>query len=304
MNNALKRKFKDNLVSYAFLLPVIIGIGVFAFFPIIMSVSYSFSDYNGSYAQNFGIFNYQELFDISIAGSFIPVMKSFGITFTYVIVSMAIMTVLSYALALFLKKNVKGSRIIRLLCYAPCLIPGFIGGFIWRDIFSYDAMGVGNGLFNNWLTSVGLQPFPFFEDKNTTMFSLILTNLWTVGGGMIMLLAAFGNISPELYEAAEIDGAGYFKKLFKITIPLSTPIIFYNVVTSVISGLQIFATYGAYGTGAEESLYFISIRIYRMAFENGEYGLASATSYLLFAVIAALSAVMFKLNGWVHYGDE
>ena len=304
MKTAIKRKIYDNLISYVFLLPVILGILIFALFPIIMSVSYSFSDYNGGFATKFGLFNYEALFDTSDIGYFIPVIKSFGITFLYVIISISVMTVLSYMLALFLRKEIRGTGLIRLLCYSPCLIPGFIGSFIWRDVFSYSATGDSNGIINGWLTQLGFSPFPFFSSSDTAMFSLIFSGLWGVGGGMIMLLAAFGNISPELYEAADIDGAGYFTKLFRLTVPLSTPIIFYNLVVALISGLQIFGTFGAYGTGPDESLYFITIRIYRNAFENNRYGIASAMSFLLFGVIALLTTFMFKINKWVHYGDE
>lgn len=304
MTQATKNKIKEDVISYVFLIPVLIGIAVFAVYPLFMALIYSFSDFNGAFATKFGFFNYANIFNTSDTGLFQDVLKSFGVTFEYAILSMAVGMILGYALALFLRKNIPGARVIRLLCYLPCLIPGFIGGFIYRDIFAYSTMDAGNGIINTWLTNMGLSKFPFFESPNTSMFSLILTGLWGLGGSMILLLAAFENINPELYEASDIDGAGYFTKLIRITIPLTTPILFYNLVVSMIGSLQIFATYGAYGTGAEESLFFIAIRIYRTAFLNYKYGLACAMSYLLFIVIAAISLVMFKLNGWVHYGDE
>jgi multiple sugar transport system permease protein len=302
--SALKRRIKSSLISYAFLLPVIFGIAIFAIYPIVMSLIYSFSDFNGAFATKVGTFNYAAIFNMGPAGQFGKVFSSFGITAVFVLSSTALGMLLSYMLALFVRRDVKGMRAIRLLCYLPCLIPGFIGGYIWRDIFAYSAMETGNGIINVWLTRIGLPKFTFFADKSTAMVSLLISGLWGIGGGMILWLAAFSNISPELYEAAEIDGAGYMRKLFMITVPLSTPVLFYNATVSVIGGFQIFGTYAAYGAGPEESLFFIAVKIYDTAFNRTDYGLACAVAYLLFFLIALLTALMFKLNGWVHYGDE
>ena len=300
-----KNYVKKSLISYVFLLPVFIGMAVFAVYPIAMSLIYSFTDFNGWFATQIGVFNYVTMFDMSPGGQFFEIFNSFAVTFIYVIGSTLLNMVLSYILALFLKKEIPGIRVIRMLCYLPVLIPGFVSGFVWGKIFAYNAEGIGNGIINSWLMRMGLPTLTFFASSQTSLITLILTNLWTIGGGMIMLLAAFANISPEYYEASKIDGAGYFKQLFYITIPMSTPILFYNVVVSIISGLQIFATMAAYGTGMEDSLYFIAIRIYRTAFTgSNNYGLACAEGYLLFLIIALLSLVMFKFNGWVHYGDE
>lgn len=302
----LKTKLKSNLISYIFLTPFIVGALVFTAYPLISSLWYSFTDYNGAYAYNFGIFNYASIFTEE-AGA---VFTSFGLTFAFTISSTVINLVLSYILALFLHNNMPGIRIIRVLCYLPCLIPGLASGFIWRDILSYAAPipnrpYEGLGIINVWLKKMGLPVATFFGSAQTSMLSLLFTGLWGLGGGMIMWLAAFDNISPDLYEAAKIDGANYFHSLFKITLPLSTPILFYNMVVTIIAGLQVFGTYAAYGVGEGSSLYFIAIYIYREAFEIHQYrGYASAVAWLLFAVIAALTLVMFKLNNWVHYGDD
>ena len=237
-------------------------------------------------------------------------MSSLGKTFVYVICSTTLNLVLSYVLALFLRKNIKGIRVIRLLCYLPCLIPGLASGLIWKDVFKYNASGIvsGYGLINTWLYKMGLPLFPFFDSANTAMFSLIVSGLWGLGGGLIMWIAAFENVSPELYESASLDGAGYFRQVFAITVPLTTNMLFYNLLTSLIGGLQVFGSYANYGVGPEESLYFVAIRIYLTAF-GGNLGvnnekLACAMSWVLFVIIAALTAVMFKTNKWVKYSDE
>ena len=305
------RRLKNDAVSYVFLLPFIVGALVFTAYPIIMSLLYSFSDYNGATASHMGFFNYINMFSTARGGLFVPVMKSFGLTFIYVISSTVINLGLSYVLALFLHNKIPGIKLIRVLCYLPCLIPGLASGFIWRDILAYGVPTQGNpydglGLFNMWFTRLGLPTATFFDSENTAMLSLLFTGLWGLGGGMIMWIAAFENISPEFYEAARIDGAGYMRCLLKITLPLSTPILLYNMVVSVISGLQVFGTFAAYGTGEKESLYFIAIRIYITAFTGSKHmpGLACAMSWVLFVIIAGLTLIMFKTGNWVQYNDD
>lgn len=192
----------------------------------------------------------------------------------------------------------------------PCLIPGLASGLIWRDAFKYNAMGLvqNYGIFNTWFHKLGLPAFPFFESAQTAMFSLILSGMWGLGGGLIMWLAAFENVSPELYESASLDGAGYWRQVFSITIPLTTNMLFYNLITSMIGGLQVFGTFATYGVGTDESLYFVVIRIYNTAF-GGNLGvnneaLACAMSWILFLVIGLFTAIMFKTNKWVKYSDE
>ena len=304
----LKRYAKDSIAAYIFLLPVIVGTLLFTAYPIVMSLFYSFTDLRAGLPSRMTFENYVNLFSVGdISHEF---FRSLGITMLYVVSSTVINIVLSYALALFLKKNIKGIRVIRLLCYLPVLIPGIAGGLIWRDIFAYDADGFARnmGVINSVLTNFGLKPLTFFNSASTAMPTLLLTGLWGIGGGMIMWLAALGNIPDDLYESAELDGAGYFRKLFSITIPLTTSMLFYNLVTSLISGLQIFNTYATYGLGEGESLYFVGIQIYIKAFPRDlgipEQGLACAMSWILFIIIGALSLVMFKTNNWVKYNDD
>ena len=209
-----------------------------------------------------------------------------------------------------MKSEIPGIRVIRVLCYLPCIIPGIAAGFIWTDAFAANVSDLSmNGLINTWIMNLGGKPLPFFSQGESSLPTLLFTGLWGLGGGMIMWLAAFGNISPDLYEAAKIDGAGYFSSLFHITLPMSTPILFYNAVTSMIGGLQIFGTYANYGAGVDDSLNFIVVRIYRIAFDSvsepgGTQGLACAMSWILFLIIGLLTLLMFKLGGWVQYGED
>ena len=194
-------------------------------------------------------------------------------------------------------------KFFRVLYYLPVVIPGVISGVIFSQMFD----NTNFGLFNAVLKALGKkEPFPFFTSEKTAMFSAILMNFWTIGASMILWLSALKNIPQGLYEAAKIDGAGVLTRVFKITIPMSTPMIFYNLITSIIGALQtnatmVYAPNGGRGEG--DSLYFIAVKIYT-EFSSGYYGYASAVAWVLFVVIAILTFITFKTNKWVYTGDE
>lgn len=298
-----KAMWRNSLQLYVFLLPVAVGMVVCAFFPILLSLFFSFSNYNGAFITRMGTFNYESLFNFKTAvgrGFSHSMLK----TFEYVLINLALTTVLSYMLALFLRREIRGVRVLRTLFYLPCIIPGFIGGFIFMEMFRYSVTGTDTtGIINGLFVALGLPQNTFFTDSSTAMATLIATGLFTLGGGTVMLLAAFSNIDPTLYEAAQIDGASYLWCVFSVTVPLSTPIVFYNLITSLIAGLQTFNTYAAYGTGPENEFNFMAVEIYVMAFRQSQYGLACAEAYFLFLIIGVLTLIIFKKSGWVQYAN-
>lgn len=288
---------KRDYGCYLFLLPIILGFAVFTAYPIISSFFYSLTDYNGIFFSQFGLQNFQKLFSLGADGLLKDIGFSFGITFLWAVISIPLGMVLGYIVALVVNREIKGVKVFRLLYYMPTIIPGVAMSFIWYDVFRAD------GLANQFLGLFGMHS-QFLDGENTALATLIFTGLWGMGGNIIMWLAALRNIPPEMYEAAALDGAGYFKQLFKITIPMSTPMIFYNLINAMIAALQAFDVYAMVGRGPNDCLYFISIRIYETAFGGGaRYGLASAMGWLLFAVIAVLTVIAFKSNKWVNYGD-
>ena len=206
-------------------------------------------------------------------------------------------------LAVIVNQKIRGVNVFRVLYYLPVVIPGVISGVIFSQMFD----NTNFGLFNSVLKSLGRsEPFPFFTSEKTAMFSAVLMNFWTIGASMILWLSALKNIPQGLYEAAKIDGAGVWTRVFKITIPMSTPMIFYNLITSIIGALQtnatmVYAPTGGRGEG--DSLYFIAVKIYT-EFASGYYGYASAVAWVLFVVIAILTFITFKTNKWVYTGDE
>ena len=297
----LLRGVKREYSNWLFMSPFIVGFLVFVLYPIVMSLAYSFTDYNSIRITEIGFFNYADIFDFSRFGMGHDIWKSYGLTALYAVLSIPLNIFLSYTLALLLQKNIPGIKAIRLLCYLPVLIPGIVFGQIWMDMLGYP-----EGLINPWLAQLGLSKHTFFSAESTQLMTLLVVSQWGVGGGMIVWLAALENVPKTLYEAAEIDGARFFTKLFRITLPMSSPIIFYNLICSLIACLQTFDSYPYLGVGENTATNFISIPIYLTAFAGDvhNYGLACAMAWILFLVIAVLTGVMFRTSKWVFYGDK
>ena len=288
-----------------FLMPFILGFAIFVAYPLVMSLVYSFTDFNGTFYKEAGLFQYKKIFDFSEYGYGKDTARSFGLTFLYAATSIPLNLVLSYSLALFLKKEIKGVKALRLLFYLPVLIPGIAFGQIWLDMLAYSSTSAG-GIINQILTDLNLEKLTFYSAEKTQFVTFLITSQWGVGGGMIIWLAALKNINTEIYEASDIDGANAFVKLFKLTIPMTTPIIFYNVICAVIGCMQVFDSYAYVGRGINGAMDFISVRIYCTAFAGtrNEYGFACAMAWILFLIIACLIAIMFRTSRWVFYGDE
>ena len=236
----------------------------------------------------------------------------FGNTLLYAFVSVPLGLVLGYFLALAANFKLKGITVFRLLFYLPVIIPGIVNGILFGTILGGNQFGV----INEILHSLGMSAeknLTFFLAANTSMVSLLFMGVWTVGGSMIIWLSAFKNIPETLYEAAKLDGATAWQRLVKITLPMSTPMIFYNLITGVIGALQCTTPLvidaggitGAPGSGFDNSLYFVAIKIYNEAFGGGAYyAYASAIAWVLFAFIGILTAIIFKTSKWVFYGED
>ena len=296
----LVKKIKDSVPGWIFVLPLVVGMLVFTLYPVLKSLIYSFHRYNDASVYEFiGFGNFRLMFTDDSE----EILKVFSNTFLYAIITVPLNLFLSYFLAVIVNKKIRGVNVFRVLYYLPVVIPGVISGVIFSQMFD----NTNFGLFNSVLKSLGRsEPFPFFTSEKTAMFSAVLMNFWTIGASMILWLSALKNIPQGLYEAAKIDGAGVWTRVFKITIPMSTPMIFYNLITSIIGALQtnatmVYAPNGGRGEG--DSLYFIAVKIYT-EFASGYYGYASAVAWVLFVVIAILTFITFKTNKWVYTGDE
>ena len=293
-----KKAVKNNYKGWLFASPVILGILIFMLVPLVSSIYYSFTENDFFNPVVWvGTRNYKEIFTVDWPKT----SKALGLTLTYTVIAVPMGLTLSYLLANLLNVKSQAAKTFRVLYYLPCIVPGIVGGLVWRDILQPDW-----GLMNRIFQGVGLPPSKFFSSSKSSLSTLIFISLFGMGGGMIMWLAQLKAIPPELYEAGKIDGAGSIRLFFVITIPLSTPMIFYNLVTGIIGSLQVFASIliitGSAG-GADDSLMFYVGYIYRNAFERLNMGYAAALSWILFAIIAFLTFIMFKTSKWVQYAE-
>lgn len=293
----IKKFFKENGVGYVFMLPLVLGLAILTVYPVVQALIISFYEYDGFATANYiGFDNFVRAFTIDT-----QFWKVVGNTFLYAFLNVPFTMILSYLLALFVNKNIKGISVFRTLFYLPCVIPGIVMGVMWGDFMAYPS-----GAFNEIFAALGLPRFTFLSVASTSMASLFIMGLWGIGGGMILWLAALKNIPAAMYEAADIDGAGKAFVLFRITIPMSTTTIFYNLIVGVIGTLQINSTliFAPGGTGIDNSLYFFSVKIYKEAFQRSSMGYASALAWILAVVIGLITIVLFKTSGWVYAEDE
>ncbi len=291
---------RDSWSGWLFVLPLVLGMVIFTFIPMVQSLVYCFYNYDGVMVFEFvGFQNFVRMFTVDRE---FPVVL--GNTFLWTVISVPLNMVLSYAFALFVNLKVKGMKAFRVIYYLPVVIPGVVSGLLWKDVFNPTY-----GVANSFLTTLGLPASRWFEGAETAMLSLIVMNLWSVGGGMVLWLAALKAVPESLYEHAKIDGANSFVRLVAITLPMTTPTIFYNLVMQVIGALQNFSTYviaSNNGKGPDNSLYFYAVKIYNTAFSGTrfQYGYASALAWILFLIIGVLTVVLFTTCKWVYYGEE
>lgn len=291
------RKKKEARWAYFFISPFIIGFLVFMLGPMLFSVIGSFTDYNLTSKMNFiGLANFKRMFvhdDLF--------WKSLYNTVYFVIFNVPLTTIFSVFLATVLNQKIKGISVFRTAFYLPAVLSGVAVYILWMQLLSPSA-----GLINTFLGWFHIPGPAWLFDPQWTKPALILMKIWSSGGAMLLYLATLQNVPRSLYESAEIDGAGVWGKFKSITLPLITPIIFYDVITSTIGSFQIFQE--AYvmtknGTGGPaNSLLFYNLHMWNKAFVAFDMGYAMAMSMILFLIVLVLTFVNLKLAPkWVYY---
>ena len=294
----LRRHIEKEYLGLLFVLPVILGLLIFTFTPMIKSLYDSFHDISiFGKASNFGLQNYIMMFTTEKDEFF----NSLWATIKYVLIAIPITMILSFSLALLLNREMKGIKLARVLCYVPVVIPTVVNGALWRTMTTSES-----GYFNLLFKAVGLPNYMFFETNETAFQSFIIMGLFGIGSGMILWLSQLKNIPKTLYESADLEGANGIQKLFAITLPMCTPTIFYTLITNIIGAFQVFDLAYMFATPLnDQTLNFFVLYIYEQAFGRiGRMGYASALSWILFLIIALLSALVFKTSKWVYYGED
>ena len=282
--------------GYFYILPWLIGFLVFKLYPFGSSLIYSFSDYQlFDGISEWGIFNYLEIFtDRKIMGSFITTIK-------YGLMTVPLKLVFALFVAYILNFKLKGVKFFRTAYYIPSILGGSVAiAVLWKAIFKVD------GIVNMILGAFGLEAVDWLTDPTWALFIICLLRVWQFGSAMVIFLAALKGVPADLYEAASLDGAGKWRQFFFVTVPMITPVIFYNLVTQICQAFQEFnGPYIITIGGPRASTTLISLLIYNNAFKSYEMGMASAQAWVLFLMVCILTVIAFvSQKKWVYYSDE
>lgn len=286
---------REALDCYIFMLPAILGLLLFYLGPMIASFYLSFTSYDMLSAPRWiGLDNYQEMVDDQIF------WKSLRVTVIYSGVSVPLVLALALALALLLNQKFRGVTAFRTIYYLPTVMSGVAIATLWRWIFNADF-----GILNLLLEKVGIRGPAWLASETWALPALIMTSLWTTGGTMLIFLAGLQGIPSDLYEAAEIDGAGIWNRFRNITLPLISHVTFFNLVLGIIGALQVFAeAFVMTGGGPNNSTLLLSLYLYRNAFEYLQMGYASAIAWTTFMIVLALTLLVFRSAPmWVHHQE-
>lgn len=295
--SAMKRQ--ENIAAYVFLGPWLVGILGITLLPILASLYLSFTNYGILNPPTWiGLENYIKLFT-----SDRRFIKSIWVTLTYVGWSVPLVLIFSLTIAVALNRGLAGLAIYRSLFYLPSLIGGSVGiGLLWRQVFGE------RGVFNDFIELFGFVGKNWINNPTWALPAVIGLNVWTFGASMVIFLAALRQIPDSYYEAASIDGANAWQRFRRITLPLLTPVIFFNAVLLTIGSFQGFtqAFVVSRGSGGPvDSTLLYSVYLYQRAFQRLDMGYASAMAWILLLMIAVFTALFFwSARYWVFYGDD
>lgn len=292
------RKYKksDNIAGYAFIGLFVIGFLVFTIIPVLSSLYYSFTNYNLIKEPTFtGLTNYIKMFTADK-----QFWVSMGCTTLYVIASVPLKLLFALVVAMLLKTTTKMTVFYRAAYYLPTIIGSSVAiAVVWRTMFSSD------GLFNNIINSIfGTNiTTSWIGGVDTAIWTLIVLAVWQYGSSMLIFLSGLKQIPTTFYEAAEIDGATKPAMFFKITLPMLTPVVFFNVVMQIIQGFMTFTqSYIITQGGPLDKTLFMTVYIYKSSFTYQKMGYGCAMAWVLLMMVAIITFFMFKSSDkWVFY---
>lgn len=290
---------QENVYGYLFLLPWFVGMIAITIGPILASLALAFTDYSILSAPHFiGLANFVSMFTADTR-----YFGSVRTTLTYVAVAVPLVLVWGLILALVLNQGMRLMPVFRAIFYIPSLLGTSVAvAILWYYMFSRD------GLINLSLRPLGFQGPSYIGNPDFALYTLVVLNLWAFGSGMIIFLAGLRQIPAELYEAAELDGASRWARFWRITLPLLTPVLFFNAVLGLVGGFQAFtsAFVISKGTGgpADATLMY-QVYLYQRGFVNLNMGYACAMAWVLLTVIAVCTGFLFWTSKyWVFYGED
>jgi multiple sugar transport system permease protein len=293
-----KSGLSSNYSGYGFLAPWLFGFFFLTLGPTLASLVLSFTNFDLIQSPRWvGAANY-----VRIATADSKFASSLKVTFLYVILSVPLKLAFALAVAMALNKGIKGLPLYRALFYLPSLLGASVAiAVLWRKLFA------GDGLVNQVLLLFGVQGPSWVSNPDYALYTLVVLSIWQFGSPMIIFLAGLRQIPIDMYEAASLDGASKARQFWKITLPLLTPVIFFNAVVQTIEAFKAFtpAFIISGGTGGPiNATLFYTLYLYQEAFGNFRMGYASALAWILVLIIAIFTAFSFiSARYWVHYDD-
>lgn len=292
------RFWQNDAPGYLFLLPWLIGFIGLTVGPMVTSLYLSFTHFDLLTEPRWaGLDNYMRMFTNDP-----KFWTSMRVTMFFVIFSVPLKLAFALAVALLLNRGIKGLPLYRALFYLPSLLGASVAiAILWRQIFA------GNGLVNQFLANFGIQGPSWISNPNYSLWTLIVLSIWQFGSPMIIFLAGLRQIPQDMYEAASLDGASKWRQFVKITLPLLTPVVFFNAIIQTIEAFKSFtpAFIISGGTGNPiNSTLFYTLYLYQEAFGFFRMGYASALAWVLLALVGAFTAISFLTSKfWVHYDE-
>jgi multiple sugar transport system permease protein len=290
--------WRRNRTAYLFLLPWLIGFFCLTLGPMLGSFYLSLTKYNLLNAPRWlGLQNYAQIF--SEDESF---RHSLKVTFEYVLFSVPLRMLFALLVAMALNQGIRALGVYRTVYYIPSLLGGSVAiSIVWRNLFA------GDGLLNKLLAVVGIQGPAWISNPDTVMSTLVTLSVWQFGSAMVIFLAGLKQIPADLYEASQVDGAGKVRQFFRITLPLLSPVIFFNLVMSIINSFQVFTPGYVIGDGRGgpiDSTLFYTLYLYLKGFSFFDMGYAAALAWIMLVIIGVFTGIVFVTSKyWVFYGD-
>lgn len=286
---------REEIVGWLFVTPAVLGLILWLAGPMLYSVWLSMTDWDLIRPPRFiGLSNFERMIGDRLF------YKSLWATLYYTAFHVPLTLILAFLVAMLLNTKTRGIAFFRTLYYIPSIVPAVANAVLWIWLFNSEF-----GLINLFLRTLGFNKVLWLQDPNTAMPALILMSLWSMGGTMIIYLAGLNGIPEQLYEAAEIDGAGPWSRFWNITIPMMTPVIFFNLILQIIGSFQVFTTsYLMTRGGPNYATNFYVLYLFDNAFSWFDMGYAAALAWVLFFIILALSLIVFRSGSrWVYYEE-
>lgn len=290
---------KEAVAGYVFLSPWLFGLFGITLLPMLYSLYLSFTDYNLLQDPNWvGLENYERMFTGDP-----KFWRSVGATVLFAVTSVPLKLAVALGVALLLYRNRRGVGLYRSLYYVPSLLGGSVAiAIVWQTLFG------GQGALNEVLSWFGIAGRAWISDPGTALGTLVILAAWQFGAPMVIFLAGLKQIPAEMFEAAALDGAGRIKQFLHVTLPLLSPVLFFNLVLETIAGFQgftaAFVISGGTGAPADSTLLY-TLYLYLRGFGDLQMGYASAMAWVFLVVLGIITAIVFRSGSlWVHYADE